>query len=391
MLAKGIRDVQAEINGSGSRSAAARGNAGSFHASGIPSAVEQGAGPCCRQSAFFWAAWGFPVFRLGEGIKEAAGLAFTQPGFAFTDPREIEKNFPAGRGFNIGYRTGHTPTSNTVVIDLDVKGGRRGPETLIRAANTRAGGDTLFADLARIARATGAMLVSTPSGGFHFIWSGRDLREISQSSARWLEKFGQDCGVDVRAHNGYALAPGSWLPGQGRYKLLSCPMPGEGLGSVPEWIVPLLITRDERRRGALTVEGKNGTAAIRLNGVLVSGPGSDCQGSRGWSAATIEDARRHILDKRLWAPRGQRNNKGFQVAAFLRRDMAFGYLLARELMEVWAEGNSEEPLAAHELDLLTRQGATGTRALGAGNWEALYGGMDVKLGSEGSEGSKEGR
>jgi RecA-family ATPase len=381
MLVKGIRDGNGKIDGNFEHSAGKPTRSNGAGPVAVPVQAGQGAGaserqrPCCQRSALAWAAWGFPVFRLGEGVKEAAGLAFTTPGFAFVSPAEIFRNFPAGRQFNIGWRTGWTPTSNTLVIDLDVKNGQDGPGTLLRAAaDARAG--LAARSLASLAQQTRAMLVATPSGGFHLIWSGAGLPQYSQSNARWLTRFGASCGVDVRAHNGYALAPGSWLPGQGQYRLLECPLPGEGLGAVPEWVRALLITREERRRGALTVEGKNGTAAIRLNGVLVSGPGT---GGEKWSAATIEDAKRYVLGRGMYAPRGQRNNKGFQVAAYLRRDMAFGFGLARELMEIWAEGNSEEPLEAHELDLLARQGETGSRALGAGNFEALHAGSDIRI------------
>lgn len=333
----------------------------------------------CLPSALSWAARGFTVFRLGEGKKDAKGIYFLEVGV--TNPDEIMRSFPAGRPHNIGWRTGRTFGGHWVAIDLDVKDGRKGPETMLGAAWK---GGVGAVSVEQLAAATGAVLVRTPSGGYHLIYDGGVALDYSQSSAPWSEEFGADCGIDVRARHGYCVAPGSWVRGKdgaiAYYEVVV--EPAGAIGALPDWIQDRLLTHAERSRGALEASGHNGSALVRLNGVLVSGKG---QGE--WSPEVIEDARRGVLHERLRAIKGNRNNTGYVVAAYLRRNMAFSVGLARELLDVWNEKMCQPAMEPWRLDALAEHaGRYGKDLLGIGNWDAVYAAVGEVVGAQEVEG-----
>ena len=322
----------------------------------------------CLPSALSWAARGFTVFRLGEGRKDAKGVYFLETGV--TNPDEIVRSFKPGTRSNIGWRTGRTFKGHWVVLDLDVKDGRKGPETMLRGA-WKAGVGAVSVE--QLAAATGAVLVRTPSGGYHLIYDGGVALDYSQSSALWSEEFGADCGIDVRARHGYCVAPGSWVrrgDGAGKGEIAYYDVVGEpagAIGALPEWIKDRLLTHAERSRGALEVSGHNGSALLRLNGVLVSGKG---QGE--WSPEVIEDAKRWVLDPRTKANQGGRDNMGYVVGAYLRRNMAFSKPLALELMGIWSEVNCTPSMSEGELSVLLDHAERYARdLLGVSNFDVL--------------------
>ena len=318
----------------------------------------------CLPSALAWAARGFTIFRLTGGKKDAKGIYFLETGV--TSPDEIARSFPAGRPHNIGWRTGRTFRGHWVVLDLDVKDGRKGPGTILGAA-WKAGVGAVSVE--QLAAATGAVLVRTPSGGYHLIYDGGVALDYSQSSALWSEEFGADCGVDVRARHGYCVAPGSWVRKAGGalayYEVVG--EPAGAMGALPEWIEDRLLTHERRSRGALEVSGHNGSALSRLNGVLVSGKG------RGeWSPEVIEDAKRWVLDPRTKASQGGRDNMGYVVGAYLRRSMAFSKPLALELMGIWSEVNCTPSMSEGELSVLLDHAERYARdLLGVSNFDVL--------------------
>lgn len=333
----------------------------------------------CLPSALAWAARGFTVFRLGEGRKDAKGIYFLETGV--TNPDEIARIFQPGTRSNIGWCTGRTFKGHWVAIDLDVKDGRKGPETILGAA-WKAGVGAVSVE--QLAAATGAVSVRTPSGGYHLIYDGGVALDYSQSSALWSEEFGADCGVDVRARHGYCVAPGSWARGKdgaiAYYEVVG--EPDGAIGALPDWIRDRLLTHEQRSRGALEVSGHNGSALLRLNGVLVSGKG---QGE--WSPEVIEDARRGVLHERLRAIEGNRNNTGYAVAAYLRRNMAFSVGLARELLDVWNEKMCQPAMEPWRLDALAEHaGRYGKDLLGIGNWDAVYAAVGEVVGAQEVEG-----
>ena len=130
--------------------------------------------------ALAWAARGFPVFPLEVAGKRP--MHDDWPSVATTDPDVIRSMWTSAvmggvKDYNIGMLC-----SDMVVIDIDVKLGKNG-----LAEYEALGGDY------------DTLVVRTPSGGYHCYFVGPDSSNASLSNA-----------VDVRSHNGYVVAPGSW-------------------------------------------------------------------------------------------------------------------------------------------------------------------------------------
>ncbi len=143
------------------------------------------------QAALEWAKRGFRVFPLEENGREPAIAAFQV--YASSDTKQIEAWWrdPLGneREHNIGVLT-----TDLVVVDVDVKGGKQGLDTYYKMGGKF---DTLT--------------VQTPTGGYHCYYHGPD-------SALSAGKLGD--GLDIRSHHGYVVAPGSTTP-LGEYRLAS--------------------------------------------------------------------------------------------------------------------------------------------------------------------------
>jgi hypothetical protein len=163
---------------------------------------------CCRCAAKIWQSLGFYQFALPGGVKNEPGTYFRRT--ATIADSTLDHYFKEGVAHNIGYRLGLTPTHNRVLIDVDTKpipgaaagACQNGLTTVIAASQ--------YPDFKTLIKETDALVVKTPSGGFHLIYDAGDV-EYSQSPKLWRDVYGNDCGIDIRARNGYALAPGSWL------------------------------------------------------------------------------------------------------------------------------------------------------------------------------------
>jgi len=129
------------------------------------------------QHALDWAARGFRVFPLLVGQKAPAVDGWTES--ATTDPAAIREIW-GDVDYNVGVLT-----NGLVVADVDTKAGKRGTASFMALDLPL---DTLT--------------VRTPSGGRHVYYSG-------PSRANTAGKLGD--GLDTRSHNGYVIAPGSWL------------------------------------------------------------------------------------------------------------------------------------------------------------------------------------
>ena len=132
--------------------------------------------------ALAWARRGFRIFPIQPNLKTPAIAAFQNA--ATTDEAIItawwrDPIVGVERPYNIGVLT-----NNMVVVDVDTKFGREG-----LSSYDLLGGhwDTL--------------VVKTPSGGYHAYFTGPDSKQ------------GIDVmpGIDIRSHNGYVLAPGSYV------------------------------------------------------------------------------------------------------------------------------------------------------------------------------------
>lgn len=132
--------------------------------------------------ALAWAARGFKVFPLVPLGKLPAVAAFQR--VATDDPAIISAWWRDPVTFNeYDYNIG-VLTNDLVVVDVDLKSGKPGLESY-----RELGGhfDTL--------------VVNTPSGGYHCYFYGPDSRL----------RVGLRPGVDIRSHNGYVVAPGSYV------------------------------------------------------------------------------------------------------------------------------------------------------------------------------------
>jgi len=149
-----------------------------------------------RETARTYAERGWPVFPCKPGGK----TPITPAGFkdASTDPEQISRWWRDHPQANIGIPTG---AAGLVVVDVDVKNGASGLESL----------QALVAELGPEIAETA--VARTPSGGRHYIYraNGHSLR----NSAGRLGP-----GLDVRAEGGYIIAPGSQTP-QGSYEWIT--------------------------------------------------------------------------------------------------------------------------------------------------------------------------
>jgi hypothetical protein len=136
--------------------------------------------------ALEWGRRGFRVFPLRQQSKEPlAGSDWTNT--ATSDPDEIRRAWQDRPNANIGVLT-----SDLIVIDVDVKGGKKGLESLIDLGIPM---DTLT--------------TRTPSGGLHLYFNGPDRANSAGKVAP---------GIDIRSFHGYVVAPGSTTP-KGAYTI----------------------------------------------------------------------------------------------------------------------------------------------------------------------------
>ncbi|WP_125778282.1 bifunctional DNA primase/polymerase [Antribacter gilvus] len=162
---------------------------------------------------------GLTVFPLPPGGRRPA------PGWRdrlVSTPEQVARSWP-GDGSNVAVACG---PSRVVVLDVDdVEIGKVAP-------------------LARLCRELAApypetFRVLTPSGGFHLYFRAPEGISVPSSSGGVT---GLGPGIDVRAGNGYVLAPHSVVPGpkgQNRVYLSSSTQP---IAPLPTWILERITT-----------------------------------------------------------------------------------------------------------------------------------------------------
>lgn len=170
-------------------------------------------------SALYLAEKGFYVFPCEPNGKLPIIKDFANT--ATRDPEKIAAWF-AGTNRNVGIITDKFKDDKAlVVIDIDVKGTKRGDETILAL---ELDDYVLPKSLEQI----------TPSGGRHIIYTtGKPLRQ-------GVNVFGD--GVDVRSKGGYIVGPGSSIDG----KLYT---PCGGISTpvdAPSWVVSKLETRESQ-------------------------------------------------------------------------------------------------------------------------------------------------
>lgn len=198
--------------------------------------------PAPRTVARWCAAQGWPVHPLAVGRKgpaancsecRAGGHSFVQcrciavgrwcHGFraATTDPAILEAWWSANPGFGVGVACG---PANLVVIDIDAHQvpfparDRVLPGIAIPEQVDLTGLENGFHSIAVLAALRGqqnpaddatTMRVRTPSGGLHVWYRADPWRAFSCSSSAGGGRAALAWQVDVRAHGGYIIAPGT--------------------------------------------------------------------------------------------------------------------------------------------------------------------------------------
>ncbi|HUD75291.1 MAG TPA: bifunctional DNA primase/polymerase, partial [Terracidiphilus sp.] len=165
------------------------------------------------------AASGFHIFPLEGNGKLPAIKEY--PNKATTDPDQVQKWFGNGKVRNIGISTSHFSMSEAlVVIDLDLKNGKRGDLSLVQLELE---GFELPPTLT----------VSTPSGGSHLYY------RVPKAVRQGVDLLGN--GLDVRSLGGYVVGPKSEIDGR-TYEITHHAQ----VAQAPDWLVQRLGRARER-------------------------------------------------------------------------------------------------------------------------------------------------
>ena len=187
------------------------------------------------KTALGYAQRGWPVFPCKPGGKRPT----TRAGFkdASTDPQQITAWWHESPQANIGVATG---AAGLVVIDVDVKNGAPGLESWQALL------DELGPEIGETA------VARTPSGGRHYVYraNGHSLRNSVGKLAP---------GLDVRAEDGYVVAPGSETP-EGSYVWMTDCEPAELPATLAERLtIPDRAPAEPLAEAAIPVGERNAT------------------------------------------------------------------------------------------------------------------------------------
>lgn len=238
-----------------------------------------------RQAALEYAAEGVAVFLLQpdrapwpnckpcwaschttEDREECACLSCHGFYAATTDPVRIDAMFAERPLCTLAARTGLV--SGLVVIDVDVKHGKDGRETL------KSGGW-----LRRFPELQLTRMADTASGGLH-LWLSHPGGVVPCSVSR------MGSGLDVRGDGGYVLAAPSVLDdGRSyRWKTPTPPMATMSLAFKHELEQIVELKRAARRRGGGPAEGNAGGSLNQLCGAVWSAPDGERNNLLHWAA-----------------------------------------------------------------------------------------------------------
>jgi hypothetical protein len=172
---------------------------------------------------------GLHVFPLRTGTKDGHRGSWKQ--LATADPDFVLAHWKRFPDDNIGIATGahDGDAAGWLVLDVDIKGGKKGPESLAAL-------ELEYGKLPPTRTAT------TASGGLHYYFRVDVARHGKVANS--IEKLGE--GLDVRGDGGYVVAPPSIVAGVGRYKWADAVAPADA----PGWLIDLAgkpRDRDELR------------------------------------------------------------------------------------------------------------------------------------------------
>ena len=137
-------------------------------------------------AALAYAAQGWRVHPLRPGTKLPM---IKWKDAATTDEQTIHQWWTQTPSANIGIATG---SDSVIVLDVDIKGNKRGDDSL--------------AELFKQNGAINTLMAATPSGGFHLYMLANPNHTYSNAV-----DFAE--GLDFRADNGYIVAPPSQIGG----------------------------------------------------------------------------------------------------------------------------------------------------------------------------------
>lgn len=215
--------------------------------------------PALLEAALVHAARGRPVFPCDPAKKPRTRRGFLD---ASTDPEMVRRWWLRDPCSLIGMPTG--ARSGIVVVDLDVKEGRKGIEA--------------FADLQADREVSQTLVVQTASGGRHLYFAHPVGRTVRCSQSRIAP------GVDVRGDGGYAVIPPS--PG---YSVVE----RGSMAPLPDWLLEILappLPRPDPPRfisTALTPIAQQAAAERRFEAVLrvvMSAPAGSRHNRLFWGA-----------------------------------------------------------------------------------------------------------
>lgn len=165
-------------------------------------------------SALELAAQGFRVFPLAEGSNKPPKGFFGFQQQATTEPDKIRAWWKENPRYNVGVATGQ----GVLVVDVDVKSGKKGADSLEA--------------LEAMGLPLDGYRVKTPSGGVHvFLRTEQPHRQI-------IDRLDGLPGIDIKCEGNYVVGAGSIrrdFPGT-PYEANGRPMP-----AAPEWLDTLLI------------------------------------------------------------------------------------------------------------------------------------------------------
>jgi RecA-family ATPase len=246
--------------------------------------------------AFETAKAGFKVTPLRPGTKKPLLPEWQKRPFDLLDVTETWR-------FDDSHGVGIVTGEGFFVLDVDVKNGQPGAESLARMV--AAHGPLPATRLAR-----------TPSGGWHYYFATPPGRTVSNANKALQARFGD--GLDVRGVGGQVVAPGNVY--DGKPYTLECDAP---IAMAPDWLLDWLSAAPVKRDDAATVVAEPDNPA-------------DVASARAW------------LEKQPDVIEGGRDNAAYRAAC---QFLNFGALeTCRELLEEWSDKKCHPALTDDDLD-----------------------------------------
>lgn len=191
-----------------------------------------------NEAALEYAENGWPVFPVVTNEKRP----LTPNGFkdASVDPIVINQWFDKWSNANIAIATG--AVSNLLVLDVDVKNGAKGEESLAELVKQ-------YGDLPETRKHR------TPSGGYHLIFKYPGYHVPTRANIHKVKS-----GLDIRCDGGYIVAPPSVIDGN-EYEVVD---PGVEIVDASEWLIALALEpKRATNTDAIVTEGNRNETVFK--------------------------------------------------------------------------------------------------------------------------------